>query len=253
MHVLKFDIETFGEKPTLKELNAAIKANGNCKTAKSRKENIKKQQDAIMDDPAAAIEAAWRANSLDKFKSIIIALSYQLDDGPIVKLKGSTTLTVHKDITDEDELLIRKALDIEQDILEDLNKVITGLKSEANLLYWVHWNGSEFDLPILGLRALKYRHTTLFNAMPNNEKDKRNVDLMKRITPTIWKSFHSMKSICEYLGIPCKEGDIDGSKVHDYFRAGKHDEISDYCGGDVEVLGPLSIRLGCDHFYERTF
>lgn len=43
----------------------------------------------------------------------------------------------------------------------------------------------------------------------------------------------SLDNLCYALNVPTPKGDLDGSKVYDYWLAGKHQEIYDYCKDDV--------------------
>ena len=45
------------------------------------------------------------------------------------------------------------------------------------------------------------------------------------------------------MGIPSPKGDIDGSKVYDYYLAGKTQEICDYCKRDVETTRKIYKRI----------
>lgn len=51
-----------------------------------------------------------------------------------------------------------------------------------------------------------------------------------------------LDKLCRAFGIDGK-GDIDGSKVYDYWLAGRHDEIRAYCIGDVERVRWLHQRM----------
>lgn len=45
------------------------------------------------------------------------------------------------------------------------------------------------------------------------------------------------------LDIPSPKENLDGSKVYPYYRAGKLDEICDYCKRDVESVRQVYRRL----------
>ena len=48
-----------------------------------------------------------------------------------------------------------------------------------------------------------------------------------------------LDELCQILGIEGK-GDMDGSQVYDYWLAGRHDEISEYCNADVEKVRKIN-------------
>lgn len=56
------------------------------------------------------------------------------------------------------------------------------------------------------------------------------------------KNFTSQDKICQALGIKGK-GDMDGSKVYQYWKDGKHDEITAYCQDDVETVRKLYKKM----------
>jgi predicted PolB exonuclease-like 3'-5' exonuclease len=45
------------------------------------------------------------------------------------------------------------------------------------------------------------------------------------------------------LGIPTPKEGIDGSQVFDFYKAGKLDEIADYCKRDVETTRAVYKRM----------
>ena len=55
----------------------------------------------------------------------------------------------------------------------------------------------------------------------------------------------SMQNLCEALGIPGKEtdGDIDGSKVTDFYLNGQIDDVAKYCRGDIRRTRAMYDRL----------
>ncbi|PHV12075.1 ribonuclease H [Chitinimonas sp. BJB300] len=53
----------------------------------------------------------------------------------------------------------------------------------------------------------------------------------------------SLDKLCKALGIPTPKGELDGSKVYDYYKAGRINEILTYCAGDVEAMRKVYHRL----------
>jgi predicted PolB exonuclease-like 3'-5' exonuclease len=59
-----------------------------------------------------------------------------------------------------------------------------------------------------------------------------------------WGREHmSLGLLAQTLGIPSPKESLDGSKVYPYFRAGRIDEICDYCIGDVITVRQVYRRL----------
>ena len=53
----------------------------------------------------------------------------------------------------------------------------------------------------------------------------------------------SQNNLCKALGIEGKPGDIDGSKVWDFYKAGKIDRIEEYNRHDVETVEKIYNRI----------
>ena len=62
---------------------------------------------------------------------------------------------------------------------------------------------------------------------------------------TIWgRDGIAMDALAHAMGIPSsKDGGIDGSQVHEFYKAGKGQEIIDYCSRDVEVTRAIYKRM----------
>lgn len=145
----------------------------------------------------------------------ILCMSLALDDEPIKCLFGA-----------------------EKDILKNFWEVARG----ADL--FIGHNIFDFDLRfilqrsiILGVRPTKelsfirYRNNPIFDTMYEwskwNMQDKIGLD-----------------KLAKALGIKSsKEGGLDGSKVHEYFKKGRLREIYDYCNADVEATRAIYKRM----------
>ena len=65
-------------------------------------------------------------------------------------------------------------------------------------------------------------------------------------TQAAWAGFGgrmSQDNLCKALGIEGKPGDIDGSKVWDFYKAGKIDRIEEYNRHDVETVEKIYNRI----------
>ena len=108
------------------------------------------------------------------------------------------------------------------------------IKQSPDTWTLVGYNIKEFDIPILFLRAKKYKCHTISKLLSGLSRyDRRIDDVMTMALPTMGKQYVKMDELCKFFGIEGK-GDIDGSKVYDYFLEGRLDEIAQYCQKDVE-------------------
>lgn len=61
-----------------------------------------------------------------------------------------------------------------------------------------------------------------------------------------WNTYNkiSLDMLARALGLPSpKEGELDGSRVYEYYKKGKFDEICNYCNADVEVTRQIYKKM----------
>ena len=232
---IHIDIETIPgvTKPTLDEIEVP-------KSFKRPEEivipkTIKKQEtiDAwytdkkpiLIEEAKAKIEAykleqqdiLHRRQSLDPYVGRILCIGYALDNAPA------------------DAVLCRN----EQETIETFERIVT---AQDNDIVFVGHNIRMFDLKWLKLRALKYNCIALYHKLSFTAYDKEGIfDTMEAITGRT--EFVKLETLCRYLGIEAKTGDLDGSKVYDYFKQGRIEEIVQYCKEDVEETRELYNKL----------
>lgn len=165
-----------------------------------------KKKPSSWQKPESNFENYFRNTSFQGEFGRILCIGYAIDGQEVEALSG-----------DEKDILVK----------------FWGIAKDANL--FIGHNVMEFDLRfiykrsiILGVRPsrelsfARYRSEPIFDTMKEWEK---------------WGaqgiSLHKL-SIALGIASPKEEG-IDGSKVYDYFLAGKSDEIIKYCKRDVEA------------------
>lgn len=142
-----------------------------------------------------------------------VCLAYAIDNGPIECLKG------------EEKEILEKFWELAKDV--DL---------------FVGHNILEFDLRFIFQRSVvlkikpskdisfaKYRNFPIFDTHQEWTKWGRNGE--------------SLDALAHAFGLPSPKEELDGSKVWEYFKAGKIDEICDYCKRDVEVNREVYKRM----------
>lgn len=123
-------------------------------------------------------------------------------------------------------------------------EILTGSEQKILTRFWklaaqaslfIGHNILEFDLPFIGKRSVVH-----------GVKPSRLIEMQRYQTDAVfdtmrqwdyWSS-HSSTSLHQLaliLGIESSKQGIDGSQVYDFYRAGKMQEIYDYCARDVEV------------------
>lgn len=75
-------------------------------------------------------------------------------------------------------------------------------------------------------------------------------DISVRDTMTMWNPERDRKikldTLCKVLGVPTPKGDMDGSKVYEYYQAKRMAEIGLYCCGDVAAMRECYLRMSGD-------
>lgn len=143
----------------------------------------------------------------------ILCLCYAIGDEPVKFLSG------------DEKIILQKFWDLAKDI--DL---------------FVGHNILDFDLKFIMQRSI------ILEIKPSREISFRkysndNVfDIMQEWDH--WSGFTAMDDLAHAMDIPSsKEGGIDGSKVHEFYKNGKTQEIIDYCCRDVEVTRAIYKKM----------
>ena len=141
-----------------------------------------------------------------------------------------------------DELHIFSLGDVDSTESELVSRFFDGIEKYSPEL--VSWNGGGFDLPVLHYRAMRHALTaaSYWDVGEHNREARfnnylgrfhwRHIDLMDVISGYQVGGRSSLEQVALLLGFPGKLG-MSGSKVWDYFQAGKLSEIRHYCETDV--------------------
>jgi DNA polymerase elongation subunit (family B) len=209
MKTLFLDIETIPADESKHEVLAYLY---------ERKQEKKRKKDGVGEGDSAPFDAEdfeqfLLSTSFDGAFGRILCIGYAFDDEPTKALAG-----------DEREILAR----------------FWELARDANL--FVGHNVMDFDLrfiyqrsvvcgiqPSVQLNFARYRSSPMYDTMKEWVK---------------W-SFNNvgLEHIALALGIPTPKEGIDGSQVFDFYKAGKLDEIVEYCKRDVETTRKVYKRM----------
>ena len=99
----------------------------------------------------------------------------------------------------------------------------------------VTYNGSGFDLPVLRYRAMLHKLSApgLFERPYFNRYSTDALDLCDALSSFGSSTKLKLDEVCKIMGLDGKPSEIDGSQVSEYYRAGRIQEIADYCVTDV--------------------
>lgn len=181
----------------------------------------------------ATFEAAWRRTSFDGALGQVVCISWALG-----KQKPSV---VH---AGKEWPKLASEAAVLNSFFKSLQEIPQGKQSG---LVWVgHWI-NEFDLRFIYQRAvihgIRPPHFIPFNRAA---WDDRVFDTM-----VMWAGNRgkvTLDKLCRVLGVSGKGielagDDIDGSKVWDFVRDGKIEEVAQYCVGDVERVREVHQRM----------
>lgn len=214
--ILTLDIETLParDQRTIDRIGAHIKHPGNIKKPESIEKWIKEEK-------PAAIEEAVSKSGLNGLYGSVLCSGYKIDDQPTQVI----------------------LCDSERDTLAQFAEALNCLDSfRIHPLTVVGHNHVNFDLRFLlqrfCIKGVKPPHILPFHAKP---WDKGVFDTMVQ-----WAgagNFVSLDNLCFAFGIESSKGDLDGSKVAQYYAEGRIQEIKDYCAGDVDKTYEVYKRM----------
>jgi 3'-5' exonuclease len=134
----------------------------------------------------------------------------------------------------------------EKEIIKDFLDKIEELQPQL-----VTYNGSSFDFPVLRYRAMHHKLEApgLFSRPYFNRFTNDALDLCDALSSFGSSTKMKLDEICKFMGFEGKPDGINGSQVEEYFKAGKIEEISEYCKSDV--LNTYSLWLRWELFAGR--
>lgn len=109
----------------------------------------------------------------------------------------------------------------------------------------VTFNGRGFDVPVLGLRALRHGIPQLFNTVGHRKRytEDKHLDLFDALTEygALGRGGFSLDVLTQVIGLGGKNG-MDGSMVAGMYARGEIEKIKGYCACDVGRTAFLLFR-----------
>ena len=220
MATIYLDLETIpvADPAIIAEIEAGVKAPGNLKKA----ETIEAWE---RDEKPAAVLEAVRKTGLDGTYGRICCIGFAVDDEPVECSFGN-----------------------EEDVLRNFFRWLESAArisdyTDRQSAIFIGHNVLSFDLRFLWQRCvvngIRPPAIIPFNAKP---WDGKVFDTMMAWNPERDKKI-SLDKLCIALCVPTSKGDIDGSKVAEYWQAGRHQEVAEYCMADVEATRQCHKRM----------
>lgn len=209
---LYIDIETIGtEDPAaIAEIAAGIKPPGNY----SKAETIAKWE---AEDKPAIVKEAVSKTAFDGALGRVVCVCLAFDDEGVASVIGQ-----------ESEILTGLAELLARHERETVTVVGHNVAWDVRFLwqrYVVH--GIRIPRAIRTAARAKPWETEDTMLLWNPERDRRI----------------SLDRLCKTLRVPSSKGEMDGSKVWDYFREGRIEEIVAYCRADVVAMRTCHQRM----------
>lgn len=217
MRKLYLDIETL---PASDENFEVLKILHKKKKAKKKKE---KESGDVGD-----FEQYLLSTSFDGSFGRILCIAYAIDDDPVEVLNG-----------DEDEAgMLKKFWEIADSISMPSGN---GQWKDYGVQFIGH-NVMDFDLRFIYQRSIINRVKPAYELNFARYRNYPIYDTMKEWVK--WANSNiGLEHIALALGIPTPKNGIDGSQVFDFYKAGKSEEICEYCKRDVEATRAVYKRM----------
>ena len=222
---LYIDIETIPSQLdwVKKEIEDGITAPGQYKKPESIAKWLEDNRESAADDE-------WRKTGLNGALGEIVCISWAFGDDGI--------LEVHRDLGESEADMLEEFFNLLGDDLDSRS-----MRGEVIRPIWTGHYISGFDLRFIWQRCVINRINPSIS-IPYNAKPWGG-----EIFDTLieWKGVKStpggsLDAVCKAMGMDGK-GDIDGSKVWDYVKDGRIDEVVEYCKDDVKKVRDLHKRM----------
>jgi hypothetical protein len=121
-------------------------------------------------------------------------------------------------------------------------RLLKDFNTERDLI--IGHNVFDFDLSFLYKRSIIHRVRPPVRLSFARYRSRPIYDTMCEWNQWSFKGRISLDRLAKALGLESSKGQgIDGSRIYDYFCAGCHEEIADYCMRDVELVRAIYRRM----------
>lgn len=224
-NILFLDIETVPELEDYEQLNDALKALWEKKTAYQRRDEYSPE------------DFYQRAGIWAEFGKIIcISVGY---------------FAFHQD---QRNFRVTSFSGDEKQILIDFGKLLNDYFNGPQHLLCGH-NGKEFDFPYIARRMLIHgiKLPEKLNMFGKKPWEIPHLDTMELWRFGDYKHFTSLALLTHVLSIPTPKDDIDGSQVAEvYYKEKNLERIVEYCEKDTVAVAQVFLRLRGEKILETT-
>lgn len=110
---------------------------------------------------------------------------------------------------------------------------------------FITFNGKSFDFPYINVRSAILEVPIPKDLILDTRRfsTDRHFDVREILTNFERYRKGTLEFFCEIFGVPSPKNGIDGSKVAEYYQAGRVEEIANYCLADCKATAELYMRL----------
>lgn len=131
----------------------------------------------------------------------------------------------------------------EKAILEEFWRLVARTP-KAGIPRLVSYNGRGYDGPMLTIRSAQLGVRPSRNLLGNRYSIAEHCDLMELFSfMGVTRERYSLEYWCRRFDVESPKGSIDGSQVSRVYRAGRIDDIGEYCLRDVRATAQLYQKL----------
>lgn len=172
-------------------------------------------------------EQEWRKTALNGAVGEIAVIGYAIGDLPVASIY-------------RDDLSAESERSMLEQFFQQLEREVLALNGNKFDVRLIGHNLEAFDLRFLFQRSIIRRVRPSVNLNLSRYSDKL-YDTM-----TAWAGYQgriSLDALCKALDIPSPKNGIDGSKVWDFVRDGRIEEVAQYCRDDVKATHQIYRRM----------
>ena len=110
---------------------------------------------------------------------------------------------------------------------------------------FVTFNGKSFDFPYINIRSAIHYVPIPRDILLDSRRFRTEQHFDVREILTNFERYRkgTLEFFCQIFGVHSPKSELNGSKVGEYFKDGRLDEIARYCLADCKATGELYLRL----------
>jgi predicted PolB exonuclease-like 3'-5' exonuclease len=197
-------------------------------------ETVRTQNDEIYERAKSELKKKFEAK-YERQSTVAKYFNRELDKLALNPFYNQIISIAYMGLNDSEPSLIFNP-DDEKSVVEEFISVLNNWYNEMMEISHCGYNLTGFDLPVLRLKAAKYRLNYGSNIFPRSKFEVKDL---------YWElgGIGSLSEVINALDLPHKYNDFDGSNVAELFKDKKFNDIKNYALQDVVVEAELAKLL----------